>query len=492
MDDSQFADVSNLLVTADNPARNDLSGMDHDRCVALHNHLVRYAWIAEGRPPAGLNGNIKTFFTTHGAAAEALRERLDPSLAAFLAAALLPPDGPDGLEPAPFFFWAAGLTEPDDLFAQDAADLFDEPVDSLICLYYPNIGQGGESGGGLLYHQGYHRAAVLMHMDDYDYVLPVEAHRELWHPLERVLSNWIDLVRLGKVQVTASSRDVPGLFGSDKIGPWEWQPYSETQVAACVDAWDRLCEAIETRIPPTSNNSTSITTDAIDPESLLAPTVLDAASVPNPCFARAFLTRARRPHFRYIAPGLILPPADAAEFVAAQPFTGLPHSHSAIPPVCLFPAAGGEREVVLTASSTPFGNDFRARCADSLVPSRVSAGVYSESVERNGCHDNAEEGFRLLLPYGFENDWGTSEGARKSDGSFIDRGKVADLFQHGYKPFGGDYYRPQRLERLLDCWRKLIDQGIWSVGPQGVQGTIDTFKEAGTARWRDYFIPPTW
>lgn len=157
-----------------------------------------------------------------------------------------------------------------------------------------------------------------------------------------------------------------------------------------------------------------------------------------------------------------------------------------------FPAAGGEREVVLTASSNPFGNDFRARCADSLVPSRVGAGVYSESVERNGCHDNAEEGFRLLLPYGFENDWDASEGARKSDGSFIDRGKVADLFQHGYKPFGGDYYRPQRLERLLDCWRRLVDQGIWSVGPQGVQGTLDTFKEAGTARCRDYLIPPTW
>ncbi|KAL7942080.1 hypothetical protein V8C42DRAFT_355182 [Trichoderma barbatum] len=452
-----FRYLSNLLVAADNPARIDLLGLDHARCVALHNWLVHYAWTSEGRPPETLKGNNKTFFTTYGDAAEALRERLDPTLAAFLDAALMPPDGLDGLDLAPFFIWVAGFCDPDDLFAHEAADLFEEPADSLICLYYPNIGRGGESGGGLLYHQGYHRAAVLMHMDDYDYVLPVEAHRELWHPLETVLSNWIDLVLLGKVQVTASPRDAPGLHGSEKIGPWEWLPYSEAKVAACVGAWDRLCEAIETRISlvnSNSNNSSIMTTNAVNLELLIDSDVLNAASVPNPCFVRSFLTHARRPRFHRIAPGLVLPPLDAAEFAAAQPFTGLPRDNHAIPPVCLFPAAEDEPEAVLTVSSNPFSNDFRATSADSLVPSRVGAGAYSQSIERYLGHDYAEEGFWLLLPYNFENNWDAVEGARKSDGSVIDRGKLADLFQHGYKPFGGDYYRPQRLERLFDCWRK--------------------------------------
>jgi hypothetical protein len=127
------------------------------------------------------------------------------------------------------------------------------------------------------------------------------------------------------------------------------------------------------------------------------------------------------------------------------------------------------------------------------VPSRVPAGVYSESVERN-VFDITEEGFRLLLPYGLRGDFGdASAGARKSDGSFVRRDKAAELFQHGYKPFGGDYYRPQRLERLLDHWRMLVDEGIWSVGPQGVEGTVDFFKKADTeAHWRDYCISPTW
>lgn len=55
-----------------------------------------------------------------------------------------------------------------------------------------------------------------------------------------------------------------------------------------------------------------------------------------------------------------------------------------------------------------------------------------------------------------------------------------------------DYYRPQRLERLLDCWCRLIEERFWFVGPEGAQETTDTFKDAGTARWRDYVIPPTW
>ncbi|KAL6821852.1 hypothetical protein J3E69DRAFT_382354 [Trichoderma sp. SZMC 28015] len=489
MDDQKFPDVSGLLVTAENPARNDTLGLDHARCVALHNHLVHYAWTAEGRPPAELNNSSKTFFTTYGAAAEALRERLDPSLAAFLDAALLPPDGSDGLDPAPLSVFVSGFSEPDSFFANETADLFDEPVDSLVCLYYPNIGQGGGSGGGLFYHQGYHRAAVFMDMWDHDYALPVAAHQELWHPLETVLSNWIELIHLGKTQVTPSPRDEGGRYGSEKIGPWEWLPYSEAQVTACLDAWDQLCKAIETRI---SQITTSATSDATNPVRLLDPAVLDATSVPNPSFARSFLTRARRPLFRNIAPGLVLPPADATEFMAVQPFTGLPRSHHAVPPVCLFPAAEGEPRFNLTASSNPFCNDFRATSADSAVPSQVGAGVYSQSVERNAGHDYAEEGFWLLLPYNFEGGWDAIDGARKSDGSLIARERLTDLFQHGYKPFGGDYYRPQRLERLFDCWRKLIEQSVWTVGPQGVQGNLDTFKEAGTARWRDYVIPPTW
>ncbi|OTA91100.1 hypothetical protein M434DRAFT_356439 [Hypoxylon sp. CO27-5] len=486
MDISQLPDVSGLLVTADNPARADLSQMDYERCAALHNYLVQYAWVSEGHPPASLPSN-NTFFTAHGAAAEDLRSRLHPSLAAFLATAMMPPLGGP-----PFFFWVNGLSDLDFFFADQVTELYDEPEDSVVCLYFPNVGQGGEFGGGLFYHQGYHRAAVFMHMDDYGYALPVEKHRSLWHPLETILSNWIDLIHLGKI--TASPRDTPALFGSEKIGPWEWRPYSEAQVTACVGAWDRLCNAIEARVLPFLQ-LTGTTAGEVEFEPLVAPSVLDAASVPNPCFARSFLSRARRPQFRCIAPGLLLPPKDASGFTALQRFTRLPRDPQAIPPVCLFPAERANIKANLTGSSNPFCKDFRATSTNSRVPSRVPAGVYSESVERN-AYDNAEEGFRLLLPYVLGGDVNyPSVGARKSDGSYVTTGSAVELFQHGYKPFGGDYHRPQRLERLFDHWRMLVDEGTWllaPIWPQGLEGTIDTFKEADTWQWRDYAIPPTW
>ncbi|KAH8744310.1 hypothetical protein F5883DRAFT_590273 [Diaporthe sp. PMI_573] len=479
---SSGSDIDGLLVTTENPPRGGAAAMDHARCAALHNYLVRYAWLADGRSPDDLPVN-NTFFTTHGPAAEAIRPRLDPSLAAFLDAAVLPGDPS---EAPPFFFWVQGLSEPEELFANETADLYDEPEDSLVCLYWPNIGQGGESGGGLYYHQGTHRAAVFMHMDDLAYALPVEAHPTLWNPLETVLSNWVELLQLGKI--TASRAEEPALFGVEKIGPWEWRPYSEAQVTACIGAWDRLCEAVEAEMPPSPGGSGGGVAAAGDVQ-LLSHAVLDAALVPEESFAHAFLSRARRPRFRHVAPGLSLPPACEREFASLQRFTTLPRSPQAVPPVCLF---ASERPAHLEGSSSPFCDDFKARSPDSLVPSSVPAGIYSESVNRT-VFDNAEEGFRLLLPYGLRDGvWDEGAGARRSDGSVVGQGTVAELFQHGYKPFGGDYYRPQRLERLFDHWHKLVAEGIWSVGPQGVEGTIDTFKEADAERWRDYYIPPTW
>ncbi|KFY65595.1 hypothetical protein V496_02456 [Pseudogymnoascus sp. VKM F-4515 (FW-2607)] len=79
MDLSQLPDITSLLVRPDNPPRDDLEGMDYARCAALHNYLIQYAWLAEGRPLATLNAN-SNFFTAFGdeAEAEACRPRLDP------------------------------------------------------------------------------------------------------------------------------------------------------------------------------------------------------------------------------------------------------------------------------------------------------------------------------------------------------------------------------------------------------------------------------
>ncbi|KAF3401950.1 hypothetical protein F1880_009956 [Penicillium rolfsii] len=470
MDYFQLPDITSLLVRQNNPARDDLEGMDYTRCAVLHNYLIQYAWLAEGRPLETLDANSKTF-TSAGDRdeAEAYRSRIHPSLAAYLETAIMPPfpfDNPH--EYIPFSVFAWGIDGPSRLFENDAADLQDQPVDSLVRLYAVEGGLSAvDSDGGIIYHQGLHR-----------------------HALETLLTNWIDLIQIEKV--VASPHKEPALFGCEKVGPWEWRPYSDAQVTACVAEWDRLCQAIEARISEPSNPLLT-GTDAHCLEPLVASSILDAASVPNPSFARSFLTRARRPQFRYIAPGLLLPPADSAGFVVAQPFSVLSRSGYTAPPVCLFPAdTGDQRPIQLTRTTSPFQqSDFYTTSTEKCTPSRISAGLYTEAVERNGL-DVTEEGFRLLLPFTFNDDWNKSVGARKSDGSLVDRGRFSELFQHGYKPFGGDYYRFQRLERLLGCWRKLVERCVWSVGAGGEEGTLDTFKDAESDHWEGYYIPPTW
>ncbi|KAJ5903602.1 hypothetical protein N7504_005985 [Penicillium tannophilum] len=473
MDVSQLPDITSLLVRPDNPPREDVEGMDYSRCAALYNYLIQYAWLAEGRSLATLNGN--NFFTNHGAEAEALRPRLDPSVVAFLDNAIIPPWGV--FSETPLSIFASGLNGPQSLFAEVDADIQDQPVDSMLRLCYVALSTN-YSNGGVIYHQRHHRVAIFMHTYDWDYGFP------------------IDLIHIGKV--VAAPHEEPALFEFEKIGPWEWRPYSEAQVTTCVDAWDRLCQAIETRIAqllnPLSRISPDSGTDADDPEPLVVLSVLDAALVLDPCFTRSFLSHARRPLFKYIAPGLLLPPADLSGFVASQKFTALPLSQYTVPPVCLFPAdTGDQRPIELTRFTTPWAiEDFYSSSTDKNTPSHISAGLYTTAVDRK-WDDMVEDGFQLFLPFTVNAGYGRKVGALKSDGKLIDRDSFSDLFQHGFEPFGGDYYRPQRLERLLDCWRKLVEDGVWFVGPDGVEGTIDTFKDAETeSHWRDYYIPPTW
>jgi hypothetical protein len=78
------ASIDGQLVTAANPARTDLEGMDHARCAALHNYLVDYRMAAEGLAPVA---SSDTLISTLGEAAPAVLPKLHPSLAAFFAAA---------------------------------------------------------------------------------------------------------------------------------------------------------------------------------------------------------------------------------------------------------------------------------------------------------------------------------------------------------------------------------------------------------------------
>lgn len=518
-------DIDSVLVTEVNPARDD-GTLDYARCAALHNYIVQYGWAAEGRSLEDLPRQSYWEQWREEAESVELEDRLDPALQAFLQLAHVGGGSDDVTKPL-FFFWVEGLAGPQHMLERAQTfpeNLMGEDPDRVVCLYYPN-GMSGHKAG-LMYDQQNHRAYFSMTIWEFDHASPIHKHKELWHPLETVFSRWIEMIRTGKI--TASGRQAQ----SEKYGVWAMHSYGERQVDSAVDAFHRLVDAIEQRMPP------DMRLEAGDHPPLLTDKDLDAAQVPQDCFVRSVLTKIRKPRFNKIAPGLLVP-HDADAFVAAQRFTTVgkqspDRSNSGIttgdgsvggaapddvednegthiPPVLLFAAESGQR-----VNLDQFPNSYTAQheTEDSFVTLNpfckpysaavkrgdhaTPAGLYSESVCR-GHADIAEEGFRLLLPFASrlagQQVVGGEEhlGARLSDGSLIEVGNPTQLFQHGIKPFGGDVSgRPQRLERLFDKWRELLEDGIWSVGNNGVEGDIEKFQEAGGPRWRSYWIAPSW
>ncbi|ROV98380.1 hypothetical protein VMCG_07194 [Cytospora schulzeri] len=511
-------DVDSLLVTETNPARSD-GTMDYARCAALHNYIVQYGWLADDRSLTDLPRT--TYWEANSEESEASERHVDPALKEFFKLVI---DNQD----ISFHFWVYGLFGPKHMFESPSSfpeNLEGEP-DRVVTLYAAN-GMEGHSAG-LMYDQERHQAYYAMTIWEYDSASPIDEHHDLWHPLETVLSNWIEMIRIGRI--TASRDEAP----NEKNDVWAMHSYGPRQVGSAVESFHRLVDAIEARMPA----------DALLPGEqgpLLTDRDLDAASVPAECFIRSFLTRVRKPRFKKIAPGLIVP-HDPAVFSASQRFTKLGSTPTlegvgmtsvavsevgdindgekesvdlSIPPVLIFPAEFGQKTNLDQFPSTyaaqwerpdrfvtfnPFRSPYHSavKRGDHSTP----AGLYSESVDRKYV-DQAEEGFRLLLPFTLRpfgddadnilNSIGGNAGARWSDGTLVEKGDPTGLFQHGQKPFGGNTYgRAQRLERLFDKWRELVESSIWMVGKDGVDGSIERFREADGLGWRNYWIPPTW
>jgi hypothetical protein len=340
---------------------------------------------------------------------------------------------------------------------------------------------GKHANHSFSYDQESHLAIFQMDVTDASVTRDEDDTPPPWQPLETVLSAWIEMIEIGKI---LPAEEVVNLE-NEKMDPWLWYSYSEKQVQATVTAFNKLVTAIESRMP-LQNTPGSQSILARSEDSLISTSVLDSASVPESCFVRSFLTSARKPDFKYIAPGLLLPSDSSFE----QPLTTVLNEDEdslPIPPVLLFRA-----DTPKTYSLEPNDSEANPFCEpynrpdDDDSTKELPAGLYTESIDRK-LYDNTEDGFRLLLPYVL----GSNGYVRKSDSARFEDG--AGLYQHGYQPFGGDPWRAQRLVKLFENWRGMVARGDWGVDENGVMGGIDTFKEADTETgWRKYWIESSW
>lgn len=478
----QILDIEDALVSDANPARTD-GPLDYERCARLHNYLVAYGWMARHgqREEPDLEALSSRPFYFADEDTDAVRARLDPSLNSFLDLIYAPADG--------FFYWVNNVVMmlADEYFFEEENDLQDK---ERFVVIYDTSPELGSHCVGVVYDQQRHRAAFPMTLENSDSVMPIDEHDEMWFPLETILSNWIYMLRIGKVTAGSPEIEAPEEVARSTIGLWSWLAYCPAQVDSTVAAMDRYTAAIEARMPPGSHLPVSRDTP------LFTDAELDAASVPKECFIRSVLTRVKTPRFKTIAPGLEVP-HDAPAFAARQRFTAVPRDEEEwgknIPPVLIFAATDTNPTRTVNFNQEIrwlfFGPDDDIPFSNDHDP--IPTGLYSESVRRRQ-YDSEEAGFRLLLPFGLRPDFCDENGARMSDGKLVTSGSVTELFQHGvFHPFGGER-RAQRLERLMDRWWELVESGVWTVGRDGVEGEIDQFQDADRGAWMDYWIAPDW
>lgn len=315
-----------------------------------------------------------------------------------------------------------------------------------------------------------------------------------WQPLESILSVWIEMIQRGKAVALPDNvckasyddsdwqQDASGIWqeikgpqrdpttGAIRIGqapPWTIVPWTKQDLTESLELWETAVDLIEEKmsLPPQAHES-----------GLVDPAILGALPIPEG-FAKEFMLQAKKPRFSFVAPGLRLPNID--DF-AKQPFMSILDpdeevSEHVTPPILLF---RGETNVS-TDSLSPlsFGYPY-----EGPQPAECLSGLYLGLCDRT-CGTPFEDGCELSLPFEFENGL-----ARQSDHSDLaNRWPHDSLLQSGVNPFNQRH--PVQLKGFLQIVIANVRAGNWSVDGHGVAGGIETWKQADTEKWQDYWLP---
>ncbi|KAK6844433.1 hypothetical protein PG995_014543 [Apiospora arundinis] len=479
---------------------NYVTPMDYVRCAELHNRILEIGWARPGKqltigdgtdnknhPGAHVPQKHPNWFQHWGKRAEAMRPRLSQDLTAFLERAWVSGDDHS------FFFYVNDLTPPNEMWAHEENFVRNpDDIDRYLTLYSANVYSSHPDG--LVFDQK--KNLAIMQMDLFDWSTTHNG-RQKWYPLEVVLSQWLDMIEMGKVQTVAEGVSTR----SGRHDPWIEVGYSKRQLEETLKVWEQLLQAIETRIP---GHEPSKTSDTLIDDSMVY--LEDAGLFPG--FVPEFLTKARRPAFRHIAPGIQLPDVDS--ITRHQPFRYVelefPYKHSEYPgspkvqfPVLLFASSEG-----LTYNAPAVTNYYSFDRPPFERPwaqvRSYPAGLYFTMTDQGA--PGFEDGVKLVLPFGIGGrGWArTADGAKfgeltedgiRTDAEIDGKDKFDSLFQLGYNPFVGAH--EVRLVQVLRAWVKLVESGHWKVGPDGVLGGMEKWRDADTRwHWKKYVVPMSW
>jgi hypothetical protein len=321
-----------------------------------------------------------------------------------------------------------------------------------------------------------------------------------WEPLEVILDAYLEMIEQGKIRALPE-KQIEGLTlieQNSRFKPWMIYSYTEYDLERALDSFSSLTAAIEQKISqsrpslPTAEGSFwsriwrfLVGTTGLAAEHAREPLAdqdtIRAANITS--FAKEFLSRATKPTFRCIAPGIAI---QTAEELRDQPYLVIhpdPEESYAAMPILLFRGPG-----IISNFEPLFG-----RWWDELE--KYPPGLYLEPVF--GPAEFADS-IQFVLPYGIGgngfarvSDGGLIGEVRDSDREHTGRDKHNELYSKGWNPF--IFWYGTKLYLVFDNWKKMVDEGHWQVDENGVAGGIEKYREADTEERCDlYTIPMHW
>jgi hypothetical protein len=292
--------------------------------------------------------------------------------------------------------------------------------------------------------------------------------------LDVVLEYWLNTIRTGNI--VAVPKDHPRGHFDLSFGhyPWHYMRSYEQILYKTLEAFNKLVEAIEARLPQGNswNDDDSIEYGLVDAD------VLQLHNIPTG-FAREFLENARTPRFENIAPDLKVITTSTFSKQPFIPDTCKKFDKKSAPPILLFYSKldyNQSQEQIEPGGTGPFGYPYRPNTS-------FPAGLYLLETDMSKADDSC----KFILPFSI----GGRGYARRTDGSFYGgnapKDSFDDLYSLGSHPF--ETTNEQNLASILKNWLGMVEMGHWKVDENGVVGGMEIWKEADTEEyWEKYVI----
>lgn len=291
-------------ITEQTPVRN-LGRMDYERCGALHNEIMERSWVGAGHSLESMDRT--TYWDRWHNDSSWTPEHLHPSVLEFLKIAIA------GTTSESFFWTVGGIYGPK-VMLETNNNMYSDDEHRYITIYATNMICGVSHKAGIVLDQRGFNAVFQPSIWDMEKVM----FGQVWQPLEVILDNYLEMIDQGKVVAfPRNGRPSPEEGQPQREGspPWVMEPFTEIDLQQTILQWERLVEAIESRMP----------TGTLSPDNTIGYGCFDPSSdddfdmFPKHGFARRLLSAARRPRFQFIAPGLWCIGADTQ----TQPFSNL-------------------------------------------------------------------------------------------------------------------------------------------------------------------------